>query len=64
MRGLTFLCGDLSLRVTRGFLTETTDADLRDADLRQAILTGAKLDHANLEGADLSGVRGLEAPPA
>ena len=30
MHGLTFLCGDLRLRVTRGFLTETTDADLRN----------------------------------
>jgi hypothetical protein len=29
LRGDTFVCGDLTLRVTRGTMTETNDADLR-----------------------------------
>jgi len=30
VRGDTYVCGDLTLRATRGRMTETTDADLRD----------------------------------
>lgn len=34
LRGDTFVCGDLTLRVTRGRMTETNDADLRAGTLR------------------------------
>lgn len=34
LRGDTFVCGDLTLRVTHGSMTETNDADLRAAVAR------------------------------
>src|SRR4051794_36109021 len=37
VRGATFVCGDLTLRVTRGRETETTDGDLRDGVVRLSI---------------------------
>lgn len=37
IRGLTFVCGNLTLRVTRGELTETTDADMRNGVTRISI---------------------------
>jgi hypothetical protein len=37
LRGLTFICGDLTLRVTRGTSTQTTDADLRNGVARISI---------------------------
>jgi hypothetical protein len=37
LRGDTYVCGDLTLRVTRGWMTETNDADLRAGVARISI---------------------------
>jgi len=37
LRGDTFVCGDLTLRATKGRMTETNDADLRNGVVRISI---------------------------
>lgn len=50
IRGLTFVCGDLTLRVTRGTSTETSDGDLRDGVARISI---SRIGHkVRLRGSD------------
>ena len=50
LRGLTFVCDDLTLRVTRGRSTESTDADLRNGVARISISRVAP--HLRLHGSD------------
>jgi hypothetical protein len=50
IRGVTFICGDLTLRATRGTSTETADADLRDGIARISI---SRIGHnVRLRGSD------------
>jgi hypothetical protein len=50
LRGATFVCGDLTLRVTRGRETEVNDADLRDGVAR---LYTSRIQHGvRLRGSD------------
>jgi hypothetical protein len=50
LRGLTLVCRDLTLRVTRGTSTERTDADLRNGVARLSISRTGH--HVRLHGSD------------
>jgi hypothetical protein len=50
LKGDTFVCGDLTLRVTRGWMTETNDADLRAGVAR--LSTSRTFHGVRLHGSD------------